>query len=167
VESELLNATNERKELLLVVRSELKSIMYAKRLMKMQIGNYKIFQEFLEKYQAKKYFDGEERVLKYFAKKTDEQLILKILEGFKVVFENSNSAKYANVDRWFEMFSRNLAEEFGNYPYIQWEMVLLDIKDEKPLDFPSLNAILRRLDKMQTLLLQDEVEFLKKVNIIK
>lgn len=166
INQELTTAESERKELLLVIRSHLNSLIWEKRLLDMQSGNYKIFNEFVLIFTRNNYFNGEQAIAKYFQKKDDARLLAKITEGLKIVFENTNSAKYANVDKWFEMFARNLAEEFANYSYICWEKVLLDLKDEKPLDFPSLNEILRKLEKIEINLCKNEVEFLKKLKLI-
>lgn len=130
----------------------------------MQQGRYKIFREFKIATKFQNAFSSEQNLVKYFVKKDNKQLALKITEGFKVIFENTNSAKYANVDKWFEMFATNLEEEFGNYTYIAWEKVLIDLRKEKPLDFPPLNDILRRVEKVA--IPTKEVAFLKELNLI-
>jgi hypothetical protein len=163
---ELTIANNERMELIRVLNSELNSVVWEKRMIKMSEGNYKLYNEFLQIFKPKKYFDTEKVLAKYFQKKSEPALFSIILEQFKNIFENTNSAKYANIDRWFEMFAKNLQEEFQNYPYICWEMVICKLREQKLLDFPCLNDILKRVENFESCLPTKEVVFLKKIKLI-
>ena len=166
LDKELITASNERMELIRIVRSELANIVWELRLIKMLDGEYKFFNEFLSVYQPKEYFGLEKSIVKYFEKKDIPELFMIILEQFKIIFENTNSAKYKNVDQWFEMFTRNLQEEFPNYCYICWERIICKLKSEKPLDFPCLNDILKTVDIYNKTFPIDKVRFLKKLKLI-
>ena len=167
VNEQLVNATEERKELLLIVRSEINSIVWELRLMKMASGSYQIFNEFKKIFKKKEYFGSEVDIIQYFAPVIkDHSRIMDIANSLRKIFENTNSAKYANVDKWFDMFSDNVVEEFGNYPYICWERVIIALKKEKPLDFPSLNEILKRLEFYESAFQKPQIEFLQKIGVL-
>lgn len=164
ISKELLNAVHERRELLLIVKSELQSIVWELRMIKMQEGKYQIFSEFQKQFSLTNYFGAEKELIRCFTKTNRVELIKKIIEAFKIIFENTNSSKYANVDKRFEMFARNLSEEIPNYSYIAWEKLLVELREEKPLDFPSVNEILRRVEKTEIPI--KKVEFLKELKLI-
>jgi hypothetical protein len=166
VNLQLIDSTEERRELLLIVRSEINSVVWEMRLMKMASSGYQIFNEFIKKYQINEYFGSEKSVIRYFKPSNVPELISKITTGLKTVFENTNSAKYANVDKWFDMFSSNLKDEFENYPYICWERIVIALKKEKPLDFPSLNEILKRLEFYESAFQKPQIEFLQKIGVL-
>ncbi len=166
IETELQTASLERRELLLVTRSELQSAVWEVRLIKMLNGQYQIFNEFLGKFEKKEYFGSEKSIIKSFKASNNPDLCSKIAQSFQKIFENTNSAKYANVDKWFNMFSENFGEEFGNYPYICWERVVIALKKEKPLDFPSLNEILKRLEFYESSFQKPQIEFLQKIGVL-
>jgi hypothetical protein len=169
IETELQTASLERKELLLVTRSELQSVVWEMRLIKMLNGKYQIFNEFLGKFQIKEYFGSEKDIVRHFKSANiakNKERFLSILNSLRKVFENTNSAKYANVDKWFDMFSENLKDEFENYPYICWERVVITLKKEKPLDFPSLNEILKRLEFYEASFQKPQIEFLQKIGVL-
>jgi hypothetical protein len=169
IETELQTASLERKELLLVTKSEIQSIVWEMRLIKMLNGQYQIFNEFLNKFQKKEYFGSEKDIVRHFKPANiikNKERFLSILNSLRKVFENTNSAKYANVDKWFDMFSDNLKDEFENYPYICWERVVIALKKEKPLDFPSLNEILKRLEFYEASFQKPQIEFLQKIGVL-
>jgi hypothetical protein len=166
IDIELQTASLERKELLLVVKSELQSKIWEMRLIKMLNGQYQILNEFLKKFERKEYFGSEKSIIKSFKASNKPELVQKIAKSFQKIFENTNSAKYANVDKWFNMFVENLTEEFGNYPYICWERVVIALKKEKPLDFPSLNEILKRLEFYESAFQKPQIEFLQKIGVL-
>lgn len=169
VESQLINSINERRELLLVVRSELNSIIWEIRIIKMLDGEYQIFNEFIKVFIKKEYFGSEKDIIQYFKPITIEKnknRFLLILNSLKKIFENTNSSKYANVDKWFDMFSNNLKDEFENYRYICWERIVIALKKEKPLDFPSLNEILKRIEFYESAFKKEEIEFLQKIKVL-
>ena len=96
IQNELQTAKDERKELLLVVNSELKSIVWKLKLVQMLNGNYKIFNEFLDVFQKKEYFGLEKKLLKIFQTTNEWNLFEKVLTNFRNIFDNSNSAKYTS-----------------------------------------------------------------------
>ncbi len=169
IETELQTASLERRELLLVTRSELQSILWEMRLIKMLNGKYQIFNEFLGKFQIKEYFGSEKDIVRHFKSANivkNKERFLSILNSLRKVFENTNSAKYSNVDKWFDMFSDNFKDEFENYPYICWERVVIALKKEKPIDFPSLNEILKRLEFYEVSFQKPQIEFLQKIGVL-
>jgi hypothetical protein len=169
IENQLLSAEDERRELLLVVASELKSIMWNARLLKMLHGDYKIFNEFCTHFAKGDYFGCEIDILR-FLKPLDimqhKERFLEILNSLNKIFENTNSAKYSSRDTWFDMFSSNIMDEFEKYPYICWEQIVCELKHEKPSEFPCLNDILKRLEKIKISLPLQELSFLKTIKVI-
>jgi len=166
IESELLNAKDERRELLIQNNSKLKSFAWDRHLIKMLDGEYKIFIEFLTIFEKKEFFGVEKTLIKCFKKTDNKGYFEVILQAFQDIFDNTNSAKYTSRDIWFKMFSKNLHKEFAKYPYICWEKIIVDLKEEKPIDFPCLNEILQRMDKIEVTLPVQQVEFLKKLKLI-
>jgi hypothetical protein len=176
--SEMAEASSERLELIRVVNSELNSPVYTYRIMKM---SYKLYNEFLEVFVPKEYFGIEQKLAKYFQKIEEPEvdsndmkinnnreaiLRLYILEQFQTLFNNTNSAKYPSADKIFEIFAKNLFEEFPNYCYICWERVICQLKEELRSEFPCLNDILKMVKKYETALPVMEVEFLKELKLI-
>ena len=129
-------------------------------------GNYKIFNEFLNVFQKKEYFGLEKKLLKIFQTTNEWSLFEKVLTNFRNIFDNSNSAKYTSRDTWFQIFGENLYKEFSKYCYISWEKIILDLQEEKPLDFPCLNDILRKVEKIENALPIKEIKFLKTLGIL-
>lgn len=169
VNEQLLKATEERRELLLIVRSELNSVVWELRLMKMLDGKYQIFNEFVTIFEKKECFGVEKDIVRHFKPANiikNQDRFLAVLNSLRKIFENTNSAKYANVDKWFDMFSNNLKDEFENYPYICWERVVIALKKEKPLEFPSLNEILKRLEFYESAFQKPQIEFLQKIGVL-
>lgn len=166
IESELCNAKDERRELLLVINSDLRSILWERKLIKMLDGEYKIFTEFLNVFKKKEFFGPEKTLIRCFKKSDNKAYFEAILQAFQDIFDNTNSAKYTSRDVWFKMFGVNLLKEFANYSYICWEKIIVDLKEEKPLDFPCLNDILQRMEKAEASLPVRQVEFLKKLKLI-
>ena len=154
----------ERRELLFANKNKLQSPVWRQHIMKMHNEKFVLFQECVKQAQWKSIFSHEQQLTRYFVKKDTEILILKTTDAFKTIFERTNSAKYKNVDIWFEMFANSLSEAFQEYPYICWERVVLQLKEEKPLDFPAFNDILRRMDKLNVPV--KEVDFLKELKLI-
>lgn len=161
--SEMAEASGERLELIRVVNSELNSPVYTYRIMKM---SYKLYNEFLEVFVPKEYFGVEQKLAKYFQKKEEPAVYSNILEQFQTLFNNTNSAKYPSADKIFEIFAKNLFEEFPNYCYICWERVICQLKEELRSEFPCLNDILKMVKKYETALPVMEVEFLKELKLI-
>lgn len=166
IEAEICKAKDERKELLMQMNSDLKSIVWDRHLIKMLDGKYKIFVEFLDIFEKKDFFGVEKKLIKCFKKIDDKEYFEAIWQAFQDIFDNTNSAKYTSRDIWFKMFSKNLYKEFPNYSYICWEKVIVDLKEEKPLDFPCLNDILQRIEKVEISLPVQQVDFLKKLKLI-
>lgn len=157
----------ERKELLLEVRSKLRSIVWKANLIKMLDGEYLIFNEFVEKGFERKQFFGKEKILiNVFKKSQDVERQKQINSVFNNIFSRTDTAKYPDSPIKFVRFSENLAEEFSNYSYICWEKVVLDLKDEKILEFPSFNAVLRRVEDVEKTLPIAEIKFLKELKLI-
>jgi hypothetical protein len=166
IEAELYKAIDERKELLMQINSDLQSIVWDRHLIKMLNGNYKIFVEFLDIFEKKEFFGIEKTLIKCFKKTDNKDYFEGILQSFQDIFDNTNSAKYTSRDIWFKMFGVNLFKEFSNYSYICWERVVVDLKQDKPLDFPCLNDILRTVETCENSLPVNKIEFLKKLKLI-
>ena len=162
----MAEASGERLELIRVVNSELNSVCYTYRIMKMSDNGDKLYNEFLEVFVPKEYFGIEQKLAKYFQKKEEPAVYSNILEQFQTLFNNTNSAKYPSADKIFEIFAKNLFEEFPNYCYICWERVICQLKEELRSEFPCLNDILQMVKKYETALPVMEVEFLKKLKLI-
>lgn len=156
-----------RKELLLVVRSEVQSIVWKTKLIKMLDGEYLIFNEFVKKGFERKQFFGKEKILiNTFQKTNNPESLASIVFDFKNIFSRTETAKYSTSPILLAKFLMNLREEFSNYSYICWERVVLDLQDEKILEFPSFNAVLRRVAGAEKSLPVAEIKFLKELKLI-
>jgi hypothetical protein len=166
IASELTTAQEERHELLLAINSKLSGMLWEQKLMQMLNGNYKIFNEFLQVFKPKKYFTDEIVLIDLFKKTDDIGLFEVIVNNFEKFFHRTNSAKYTSRDIWFTMFAKGIGEEFSKYPYICWETILITLQEEKPLEFPCLNDILRRMDALSMNTTQEQITFLIKIKAI-
>lgn len=168
IESELLkeNLEMERRELLLVVKSELMSRVWDGKIIKMYGSGYKIAKEFFSQYKVNPlhFSENEKKLSKLFAPQENNRLFLSILTLAEEAFKRTETYQYSTAEKTLALLSQQISEEFLNHCYTSWERAMLDIKSEKPTKFPCFNDILKRVEKYDSSYTTTQIKFLKELN---